>query len=92
MGDFLQRHVNKHCYKMPRRNLLDLRDSGEYSFRQGIGICIKNYGALSEHHGDKFELYNTVPPQGNDQCERYNGIIWKTVRLYAHSHKLDISN
>ena len=37
---------------------------------------------------------NTTPyhPQGNGQCERYNGIIWKTVRLYAHSHKLDISD
>ena len=25
-------------------------------------------------------------PQGNGQCERFNGIVWKTVRLYAHSH------
>ena len=31
-------------------------------------------------------------PQGNGQCERFNGIIWKTVRLFLHSHKLDISN
>ncbi len=36
---------------------------------------------------------NTTPyhPMGNGQCERYNGIIWKTVRLYLHSHGLDVS-
>ena len=31
-------------------------------------------------------------PKGNGQCEHFNGIIWKTVRLLLHSHKLDISN
>ena len=30
--------------------------------------------------------------KGNGQCERFNGIIWKTVRLLLHSHKLDIFN
>ena len=36
---------------------------------------------------------NTTPyhPQGNGQCERLNGTIWNTVTLYAHSHKMDIS-
>ena len=27
--------------------------------------------------------------QGNGQCERYNGIIWKAVQLKLHSQKLD---
>ncbi|KAL1446069.1 hypothetical protein WDU94_006611, partial [Cyamophila willieti] len=27
-------------------------------------------------------------PQGNGQCERYNGIIWKTVMLSLKSHNL----
>lgn len=31
-------------------------------------------------------------PQGNGQCERFNGTIWKTVRLLLHSHKMDMSN
>lgn len=36
---------------------------------------------------------NTNPyhPQGNGQCERLNGTIWKTVKLYVHSHKMDLS-
>ena len=39
-------------------------------------------------------MTSTTPyhPIGNGQCERYNGIIWKTVRLLLHSHKQDISN
>ena len=39
-------------------------------------------------------MISTVPyhPIGNGQCERFNGIIWKTVRLLLHSHKQDISN
>lgn len=30
-------------------------------------------------------------PQGNGQCERYNGIIWKTVSLALRSRKLPIT-
>ena len=39
-------------------------------------------------------ISTTTPyhPQGNGQCEKFNGTIWKTVRLLMHSHKLDISN
>ena len=39
-------------------------------------------------------LSTTTPyhPQGNGQPERFNGNIWKTVRLLLHSHNLDISN
>ena len=38
-------------------------------------------------------ISTTTPyhPKGNGQCERFNGTIWKTVRLWLHSHKLDIS-
>ena len=29
-------------------------------------------------------------PEGNSQCERFNGIIWKTVQLALASKKLDV--
>ena len=29
-------------------------------------------------------------PQGNGQCERYNGIIWKTIELALRSQNLPI--
>ena len=29
-------------------------------------------------------------PQGNGHCQRFNGIIWKTVKLCANSHKQSI--
>ena len=47
-----------------------------YSNEMGINIS-----TTTPHH-----------QQGNGQCERFNGTIWKTVRLLMHSHKLDISN
>lgn len=31
-------------------------------------------------------------PQSNGQCERYNGIIWKTVNLALKTNKLPLSN
>lgn len=31
-------------------------------------------------------------PQGNGQCEQYNGIIWKTIQLAAANHKCLISH
>ena len=36
---------------------------------------------------------NSTPyhPQGNGQCERLNGTIWNTVKSYAHSHRLHVS-
>ena len=30
-------------------------------------------------------------PQGNGQCERYNGIVWKAVTLALKTHSLSIS-
>ena len=37
---------------------------------------------------------STTPynPQGNGQVERYNGIIWKTVRLALRSRNMDTSH
>ena len=31
-------------------------------------------------------------PEGNGQCERYNGIIWKSIQLACASKNLDIEN
>ena len=31
-------------------------------------------------------------PQGNGQCEQYNGLIWKTIQLAASTHHCSINN
>ena len=31
-------------------------------------------------------------PQGNRQCERYNGVIWKAITLACRSQNIDIKN
>ena len=36
---------------------------------------------------------NSTPcnPQGSGQCGRLIGTVWSTIKLYAHSHGLDVS-
>lgn len=31
-------------------------------------------------------------PRGNGQCERYNGLIWKTIQLAASTHNISLDN
>ncbi len=59
-----------------------------------MAFVIRNLSMRSYLNDLGINLSKTTPyhPQGNDQCERFNEIIWKTVRLFIHSHKLDISN
>ena len=49
---------------------------------------------LKHHlHSKGIATSNTTKynPAGNGQCERFNGIIWKAVRLSLHSKKLPTS-
>ena len=45
---------------------------------------LHNYGIATS----KTSRYN---PQGNGQCERYDGVIWKTIQLRIKSLKLHIN-
>jgi hypothetical protein len=44
-------------------------------------------------HGRGIATSRTTPynPQGNGQCERYNGIVWRTIQLALKSRKLPTS-
>ena len=58
---------------------------------RGTGFMSKE---LREYlHGRGIATSRTTPynPQGNGQCERYNGIVWRTVQLALKSRKLPTS-
>ena len=50
---------------------------------------LKNYLTEKGVATSRTTPYN---PEGNGQCERYNGIIWKTVQLACASKNLNIEN
>ena len=55
--------------------------------RQFLSETIKEF-LLS--HGICSSFSSSYNPRGNGQCERYNGIIWKTVLLALKSKNLDV--
>ena len=56
-------------------------DRGKQFMSALVKSFLLKHGVSSSHSA----AYN---PRGNGQCERYNGIIWKTVRLALRSQNL----
>ena len=59
---------------------------------QGLGFLaqdVKEYLLLHQVASSKTTPYN---PQGNAQVERYNDIIWKTIRLMLESQNLPLTH
>ena len=59
-------------------------DRGSSFLSEELTSYLHNYGIATS----KTSRYN---PQGNGQCERYNGVIWKTIQLRIKSLKLHIN-
>ena len=55
--------------------------------KQFISSFVKSFLMKHRIGSSHSAAYN---PKGNGQCERYNGIIWRTVRLALRSRGLDI--
>ena len=49
-----------------------------------------NFADVTAILGINMSTMTPYHPQGNCQCERFNGNIWKIVRPLLHSHNLDI--
>lgn len=55
---------------------------------RGTGFTSEMFKSFLRDRGVTLSHSSPYHPQGNSQCERYNGIIWNSVRLALESRKL----
>ena len=59
---------------------------------RGTSFVSADVKQFLHNHGISSSRTTPFNPQGNGQCERYNGIIWKAVTMTLKSHNLPISH
>lgn len=59
---------------------------------RGAAFVSQRYCEFLRERGVATSYSSAYNPRGNGQCERYNGLLWRTVRLALHSRNLRIEN
>ena len=59
---------------------------------RGASFMSNEFKHFLTQHGIATSKTTPYNPQGNGQCERYNGIIWKTITLCLKSRNLPTNN
>ena len=58
---------------------------------RGLAFTSSEYQRFLLRHGVASSKTTPYNPQGNGQCERYNGIIWRTILLTLENHSLPVA-
>lgn len=74
---------------MPLFPICCLWSTGIHTFRLRSFLHVRAASAILTRMQNGGKSYN---PQGSCPCERYNGLIWKTIQLAASTRKCSINN